>query len=131
SHGGTYGGNAVSAAAAVATIKTIKDENMLLNVQERGIQLIQGLKDIQKEFPIIGDVRGLGLMVATEFRTPDRKPDKKTAKAIVHACFDHKLLLLTCGTWDNTIRWIPPLNVKKDEIDLGLAIFKDVLKQMH
>lgn len=131
SHGGTYGGNAISAAAAVATIKAMKEEKMLNNAQERGLQLIQGLREIQQEFPVIGDVRGIGLMVATEFRTSDRKPDKKTAKAVVHACFDQKLLLLTCGTWDNTIRWIPPLIVSKDEIDLGLDIFRKVLKEVQ
>ncbi|MGB9668793.1 MAG: aspartate aminotransferase family protein [Anaerolineales bacterium] len=130
SHGGTYGGNAVAAAAAVATIKAMKDENMLTNAQERGTQLMLGLKKLQKEYPIIGDVRGKGLMVATEFRTPDRKPDKKTAKAIVHTCLDDKLLLLTCGTWDNTIRWIPPLIVNAEEIDLALKIFQDALTKV-
>jgi len=130
SHGGTYGGNAVAAAAAVATIKAIKEENMITNAQERGNQLMLGLKKLQQEYPIIGDVRGKGLMVATEFRTPDRKPDKKTAKAIVHACLDDKLLLLTCGTWDNTIRWIPPLIVNAEEIDQALKIFQNALNKV-
>lgn len=130
SHGGTYGGNAVAAAAAVATIRVMKSENLLQNAQQRGIQLIRGLQHLQEEYPIIGDVRGLGLMIGAEFRDVQRKPDKKTAKDVVHACLDHKLLLLTCGTWDNTIRWIPPLIVSDQEIELGLSIFKEALKSV-
>lgn len=130
SHGGTYGGNAVAAAAAVATIRVMKSEQMLENTVERGAQLKRGLQHLQEEFPVIGDVRGLGLMIGSEFRTPERKPDKKTAKDVVHACLDKKLMLLTCGTWDNTVRWIPPLIVSKDEIDLALSIFHDSLKQI-
>jgi 4-aminobutyrate aminotransferase len=130
SHGGTYGGNAVAAAAAVATIRVMKSENLLENAQQRGIQLKRGLQHLQEEYPIIGDVRGLGLMIGAEFRDVQRKPDKKTAKDVVHACLDHKLLLLTCGTWDNTIRWIPPLIVTDQEIELGLSIFKEALKSV-
>jgi 4-aminobutyrate aminotransferase len=129
-HGGTYGGNAVAAAAAVATIKAIREEDMLSNARQRGIQLMTGLRHLQEEFPAIGDVRGMGLMVATEFRTPERKPDKATAKAIVHACQDRKLLLLTCGPWDNTIRWIPPLIVNAQQIDDALGILRESLVEV-
>jgi 4-aminobutyrate aminotransferase-like enzyme len=62
-------------------------------------------------------------MIGLEFRTPDRKPDKTTTKAVVKACLDRKLLLLTCGTYDNVIRWIPPLNVSEKEIDEAVEIF--------
>ena len=55
-------------------------------------------------------MRGLGLMIGVEFRAVDRKPDKATTKAVVQACFERKLMLLTCGTFDNVIRWIPPLD---------------------
>jgi 4-aminobutyrate aminotransferase len=130
SHGGTYGGNAVAAAAAVATIQAISEEHLLENACDRGAQLMAGLKAVQKEFPAIGDVRGLGLMVGVEFRTPDRKPDKPTAKAVAHACLERGLLLLTCGPWDNTIRWIPPLVVSAEEIERGLAIFMEALKEV-
>src|SRR4030067_2440700 len=83
SHGGTYGGNAVATAAAVATIQAIREENMLANAYQRGSQLVTGLRHLQEEYPAIGDVRGLGLMIGTEFRTPDRLPDKENAKAVV------------------------------------------------
>jgi 4-aminobutyrate aminotransferase len=100
---------------------------MLPNAQVRGDQLITGLRGLQTEFPVIGDVRGLGLMVGTEFRDSNKKPDKTTAKAIVHACLDDKLLLLTCGAWDNTVRWIPPLIVTESQVAEALAIFRSAL----
>lgn len=130
SHGGTYGGNAVACAAAVATIQAMKAEGMVENARARGEQLMTGLRHLQEEFPAIGDVRGLGVMIGTEFRDPDRKPDKTTAKAVVHACLDRKLMLLTCGPWDNTIRWIPPLVVTPEQIDEGLRIFRSALEEV-
>jgi 4-aminobutyrate aminotransferase len=128
SHGGTYGANAVACAAAVATIQVMQNEGLLDNARQRGRQLEIGLRKLQSRFPVIGDIRGLGLMVASEFRTPDRSPDKATAKAIVHACLDRKLILLTCGPWDNTIRWIPPLVVTEEQIDEALDIFSHSLE---
>jgi 4-aminobutyrate aminotransferase len=131
SHGGTYGGNAVAAAAAYGTIQAIKEDHMLENATERGLQMMTGMRHLQEEYPQIGDVRGLGLMIGTEFRTvAEGKPDKTTAKAVAHACQDRKLLLLTCGPWDNTIRWIPPLVVSKDQIDTALGILKESLKEV-
>ena len=130
SHGGTYGGNAVACAAAVATIQAMKAEGMVENAQARGEQLMTGLRHLQEEFPAIGDVRGLGVMIGAEFRSDDRKPDKATAKAVAHACLDRKLMLLTCGPWDNTIRWIPPLVVKPEQIDEGLHIFRSALEEV-
>jgi 4-aminobutyrate aminotransferase len=75
-------------------------------------------------------VRGLGLMIGIEFRTTDRKPDKTTTKAVVSECFNRKLLLLTCGTYDNVIRWIPPLIVTENEIDEAVDIFVDAMKSV-
>ncbi len=130
SHGGTYGGNAVAAAAAVATIQVMRDENLAGNALKRGAQLVSHLKRLQLENPAIGDVRGLGLMIGVEFRTPDGKPDKAAAKAVVHACLERKLMLLTCGPWDNTIRWIPPLIVTERQIDDAAAIFAKSLLEV-
>jgi 4-aminobutyrate aminotransferase len=129
-HGGTYGGNAVACAAGVATIKAMRDEKMLDNARIRGDQLIRQLKRIQLDFPIIGDVRGLGLMIGVEFRTNERKPDKTTTKAVVTECFNRNLLLLTCGTHDNVIRWIPPLIVNEAEIDQAVNIFIEAMNSV-
>lgn len=129
SHGGTYGGNAVASAAAVATIQTIREEGLLENTQERGTQLFSGLRHLQEVYPGLGDVRGLGLMIGAEFRTPDRKPDKDVAKAVVHSCLDDGLILITCGSWDNTVRWIPPLTVDEKQINHALDIFSKALEE--
>ncbi|NPV85017.1 MAG: aminotransferase class III-fold pyridoxal phosphate-dependent enzyme [Anaerolineae bacterium] len=130
SHGGTYGGNAVAAAAATATIQAMRDEKMLENAQERGRQMINGLKSLQKKYAVIGDVRGIGLMIAIEFRDAKRKPDADTTKAVIEACKRRNLLLLNCGTWNNNIRIIPPINVKEKEIEKALAIIEDALKEV-
>lgn len=129
-HGGTFGGNVVSAAAGVATIRAMREEGMLENARERGEQLIAGLRRLQEEYPAIGDVRGLGLMVGVEFRDAQGKPDKPSAKQVVHACLERKLLLLTCGAWDNTIRFIPPLVVSRAQIQQGLEVFAAALKEV-
>jgi 4-aminobutyrate aminotransferase len=128
SHGGTYGGNAVSAAAAVATIQTIREEKLLENARVRGTQLLEGLRSLQTDHGKIGEVRGLGLMIGVEFRDADGNPDKITAKAIQKSCFEQRLLLLTCGPWDNTIRWIPPLIVSEEQVESGLRIFERALQ---
>jgi 4-aminobutyrate aminotransferase len=128
--GGTYGGNAVACAAGVATIRAMKEEKMLENASERGIQLMTGLRKLQEEYPQIGDVRGKGLMIGAEFMVGER-PDKAKpmVKEIVHAVEDQNLLLLTCGTYDNVVRWIPPLNVTSEQINDGLKIFEGALKK--
>ena len=129
--GGTYGGNAVSCAAGVATIRVMKEEKMLENANERGLQLMVGLRKLQEEYPQIGDVRGKGLMIGTEFMVKDR-PDKAKpmVKEIVHATEENNLLLLTCGTYDNVVRWIPPLNVTSGQISDGLKAFEGALKMV-
>ena len=129
--GGTYGGNAVACAAGAASIRAIREENMLANATERGIQLATGLRKLQEEYSQIGDVRGKGLMIGTEF-VVDGRPDKAKplAKEIIHCAEEKGLLLLSCGTYDNTIRWIPPLNVTSEQINHGLQIFEEALKQV-
>jgi len=131
SHGGTYGGNAVACAAGVATIRAMREENMLENASERGVQLMTGLRKLQEEYSQIGDVRGKGLMIGTEFMV-DGRPDKAKSlvKEIIHAAEENNLLLLSCGTYDNTIRWIPPLNVTSEQINDGLSIFSQALKEV-
>lgn len=130
-HGGTYcGGSAITAAAACATIDVIFEEGLLQNTVERGEQLMQGLKKLQQTYPFIGDVRGMGLMIATEFSNPDQSPNAEIASQILEKCLAKNLLLLVCGSYKNIIRWIPPLVVTKEEIDEALAIFEEVLAKV-
>jgi 4-aminobutyrate aminotransferase len=130
SHGGTYGGNAVAMAAGVATIKAMREEMMLENAAARGLQLQIALRKLQEEYPQIGDVRGLGLMVGSEFEVDGKyQKAKGLVKEIIKAAEDKGLLLLSCGTFDSTIRWIPPLNVTEGQINDALGIFGDALKE--
>jgi 4-aminobutyrate aminotransferase len=129
SHGGTFGGNVLACAAGVATIQAMRDEDMPGNAARRGVELVTGLRKFQEQYPVIGDVRGLGLMVGTEFTEKGRPADKALLKAIVHACEERGLLLLTCGTYDNVIRWIPPLVVTEAQVHTALDIFGQALKE--
>ncbi|HEX8991613.1 MAG TPA: aminotransferase class III-fold pyridoxal phosphate-dependent enzyme [Anaerolineales bacterium] len=129
SHGGTYGGNAVACAAGVATIRAMREERMVENAAERGVQLMTGLRKLQEDYPEIGDVRGKGLMIGTEFVVDGRPAKAKSlVKEIVHAAEERDLLLLTCGTHDNTIRWIPPINVSSEQINDALGVFGETLR---
>jgi 4-aminobutyrate aminotransferase len=130
-HGGTYGGNVVSCAAALATLDVIEEEGLAANARERGAQFLAGLRALQAAHPSIGDVRGLGLMVALELVRPGegdgRVPDAALTKRIQAACFERRLLVLTAGTNVNVIRIIPPLVTTADEVDLALGILAEAL----
>ena len=130
SHGGTYGGNPVAAAAAAATIRVIRDEGLVANAAARGRQLLDGLEELQGRYPIFGDVRGLGLMIGVEMSLPgERVPAPEIVKHIQKACLARNLLLLNCGTYGNVIRWIPPLVVTEQQINEGLAIFEEAVQE--
>jgi 4-aminobutyrate aminotransferase len=128
SMGGTYAGNAVACAAASATIDVMKDEKLLDNTNARGKELTDGLKEIQKSHPEyqIVDVRGYGLMIGVEF--DHHKVPYGTASKIIQHCVKNGMLLLSTGAFE-TLRFIPPLTVTKDEIQTGLNIFKTALKE--
>jgi 4-aminobutyrate aminotransferase len=121
--GGTFGGNPLSCAAALATLDVVTDPDFLATARELGETLRARLEDIASRNSDIGDVRGLGSMLAFEFveRTPDR------AKAVVDAAFDRGLVLLSCGLYGNVIRLLPPLNIAPEELDEGLAILEESL----
>ncbi len=131
SHGGTYGGNVVSCAAANATLDVIEDEGLVANAHERGAQFLAGLRELASRHPVIGDVRGLGCMIALEFVRPDegdgRVPNPALTKRVQGAAFERKLLLLTAGTSVNVIRIIPPLVTTADEVDRAIAVLDESL----
>ncbi|MBU0703287.1 MAG: aspartate aminotransferase family protein [Chloroflexi bacterium] len=129
SHGGTYGGNAVACAAAVATVRVIREEGLLENATKMGAWLMEQLRSLQEDLPVIGDVRGLGLMIGTEFTAGDGSPATDLAKAVGKGCLKRGLIILTCGPYGNTVRWIPPLTVTQEQIEEALATFKDALEE--
>ena len=123
-HGGTYGGNAVGTAAAAATLEVIRDDGLVDNAARTGRILMDGLRDVQADHPVIGDVRRLGLMVAAEFVEPDGAPNPGAVTKVVKACYEEKVLLITCGTYDQTIRIIPPLIVTAEQIGGFVRVFR-------
>ncbi|GAA0519744.1 4-aminobutyrate aminotransferase [Saccharopolyspora erythraea NRRL 2338] len=128
SQGGTYGGNAVAAAAALATLDVVRDENLVDNAAEQGARLKEGLRKVAAEYPVIGDVRGLGLMVGNEFTTDDGRPDTATATRAHKAAAERGLLLLTCGPHGNVVRMIPPLVVNSQQVDEAVSLWSEAVK---
>lgn len=119
SQGGTYGGNAVAAAAAIATLEVIEREGLVENAARRGTQLTQRLEGMRSRTGYIADVRGNGLMIGVEFTDADNAPRPDLATAVQQRAIDEGLLLLTCGTRANVLRVIPALNVSAEEIEMG------------
>jgi 4-aminobutyrate aminotransferase len=128
-HGGTYGGNVVSCAAANATLDVIEDEHLVENAAARGAQFLAGLQDLARKHPAIGDVRGLGLMLALEFIQPGvgdgRLPDANLAKRVLSEALERRLIVLSAGTYANVARIIPPLVTTAAEVDLAISILDE------
>ena len=131
-HGGTYGGNVVSCAAANATLDVIRDEDLVANARERGSEFLDGLRRVASKHDAVGDVRGLGLMLAIELIEPGigdgRSPDPELAKRVQAACLERSLIVLTAGSYGNVVRMIPPLVTTSEEVSLALEIIDDALK---
>jgi 4-aminobutyrate aminotransferase len=129
-HGTTFGGNPVACAAGVAVLETIRDERLLDNARARGSELLGGLRELMADHPAIGDVRGRGLMIGVEFvkDRSTRMADGATADAVIERARDAGLLLLSCGTAHQVIRWIPPLDVTVPEVEESLQIFEGALR---
>jgi len=133
-HGGTYGGGSLlPIAAALATCDVLERERLPENAAARGRRLMAGLRELHRRTRAIGDVRGLGLMIGVEFVADVRDgaptPNAAAAKAVQRACLAERLLLLTCGTFENVIRWIPPLVVTDEQIDAAVAAFERALRR--
>ena len=130
SHGSTFGGNPVSCAAALATIKVLK-ETLIKNAAEVGNHLMAGLRDLQTRHPIIGDVRGLGLMIGIEL-VRDRVTKERAVKerdAVVQAMFRRGVIALGAGK--NAIRLAPPLVITKAQADIVLKLFEEALLEVE
>ena len=121
--GGTFGGNPLSCAAAVAVLEALRERKYYDGAVRLGEMLRTRLDDLASRHAAIGDVRGLGPMLALELeeRTPDR------AKATVDAAFERGLLLLSCGLYGNVIRLLPPLTISDEELDEGLDLLDQAL----
>ena len=130
--GGTYGGNPVAAVAALATIKTMRDRDLLGRAREIGQIVTTALRDLQRDTAMIGDIRGRGAMIAMELVEPGTTtPNAAAAKAIVNYCNQHGVIALACGTSGNVIRLLPPLVITNEQLADGLSVLADAVRSVH
>lgn len=127
-HGTTFGGNAVAGAAAVAVIETMRAERLPERAAALGQRVLERLSRWPAEFPEVGDVRGLGLMIGIEFMRGE-KPAPDVVARVQRRCLERDLLLLTCGIDDNVIRLLPPLTIDEADLDSGLDILEACVRE--
>lgn len=131
SHASTFGGNPVSASAAIEVIKIIKEERLLENAEKVGGHLMERLREMQDTHPMMGDVRGRGLMVGVELvkDRDSKEPAKEETEEVMMRCFEKGAALVNCGV--SVIRWMPPLLITEELIDSALEIFDGVLAEVE
>jgi 4-aminobutyrate aminotransferase/(S)-3-amino-2-methylpropionate transaminase len=121
--GGTYGGNPVACAAALGAIATIEEEDLVAKARAIGDTMLPALRDMQARYPVIGDVRGRGAMVAVEIVKPGTlEPDAAATSAVAAACHQEGVLVLTAGTYGNVLRFLPPLVMPQHLLDDALTV---------
>jgi 4-aminobutyrate aminotransferase len=127
-HGNTFGGNPIACAAANATIDLVRD-GLVDNAAKAGAHFVVRLREMQRDYPCIGEVRGKGLFIGVELIENDRKktPAAALCEAVITRAFHNGLLLLSCGT--STVRFMPPLMVSTTEIDEAIALLRASLDE--
>lgn len=129
SHGTTFGGNPIACSAALASLEVIHEEKLLENTKEMGAYAIARLLEMKKEFPIIRDVRGVGLMIGIELGDPQTgEPSGKTVMDVLDYSLKNGVLFYLCGNSGEVIRMIPPLTINKEQIDTGLNVLRAALQ---
>jgi 4-aminobutyrate aminotransferase / (S)-3-amino-2-methylpropionate transaminase / 5-aminovalerate transaminase len=129
--GGTYGGNPVACAAALASIETMRELDLVAAARRIEAAMLPFLRDLATRYPQIGEVRGRGAMIAMEMVKPGTtEPDAALAGALSKACHAAGLLTLTCGTYGNILRFLPPLVIAEEQLNKGLAILAQALVEV-
>lgn len=130
SHASTFGGNPVSCQAALTTIELL-EEGLINNAARIGDYIFEKLEDLQKQFSLIGEVRGRGLMIGIELIKDQvtRKKAIEERNKVIQACFEKGLLILGCG--ENVIRLVPPLIITQNEADTALTILEEALREVE
>lgn len=128
-HSNTFGGNVLASVACVATVEAMKKDNVLDNVRTQGEYLKKRLNELKDKYEYIGDVRGLGLMIAVDFvkDKKTREPDPKLRDKIEYKSFEKGLIALPTGV--SAIRLIPPLIINREQIDMGLEVLEQAMKE--
>ena len=129
--GGTYGGNPVACAAALAVLDAFEEENMLAKSVALGEKLKARFEKWQKDFSIIGEIRGLGAMLGLEFvKGENKEPAADEAKQLAAYCLDKGLLILVCGSYGNVVRVLAPFVITDEQLGKGLSIMEEGLKEI-
>jgi len=130
SHANTFGGNPVACSSALAVIDIIKEEKLMENATRQGAYFMKRLKEMQQKYPIIGDVRGKGLMIGVELvKDPETKePATQESLEVMNKCFKRGLVIITAGKC--TLRIAPPLIITRETIDAGLEVFEGAVKEV-
>jgi 4-aminobutyrate aminotransferase / (S)-3-amino-2-methylpropionate transaminase / 5-aminovalerate transaminase len=124
--GGTYGGNPVACAAALGSIETMVSQDLPAKARRIGEIMLPRLHKLAETYPVIADVRGRGAMIAVELTKPGTlDPDPAATSAVASFCHSHGLLVLTCGTFGNVLRFLPPLVIGEDLLEEGLDILEN------
>ncbi|UVK99000.1 4-aminobutyrate--2-oxoglutarate transaminase [Pseudomonas sp. B21-048] len=130
--GGTYAGSPIACAAALAVMEVFEEEHLLDRCKAVGERLVTGLKAIQAKYPIIGEVRALGAMIAVELFVDgdSHKPNAAAVASVVAKARDKGLILLSCGTYGNVLRVLVPLTSPDEQLDKGLAIIEECFAEL-
>jgi len=128
--GGTYGGNPIAAAAALAALGQIESEKLVERANTVGRMEMERLRDMEKRYDQIGEIRGRGAMIAMELvadRASKEPLDKATGNRIVEECYRNGVVILKAGTYDNVIRLLPPLTIEEGLLEEGLGVLDDAM----
>lgn len=130
--GGTYGGNPLACRAALAVLEILLDDGLLKTAETLGEKVRAAFAQLQQSFEIIGDVRGKGPMLALELvrDRETKEPATDEAKRLVNLCYQKGLVLLSCGNFGNVIRTLMPLVITDEQLDRGMAILEESLKEV-
>jgi 4-aminobutyrate aminotransferase/(S)-3-amino-2-methylpropionate transaminase len=131
--GSTYGGNPVCCRAALAVLEILFDDGLLSTAQTLGETLLERFTHLQEEHEIIGDVRGIGPMLGLELvrDRETKEPATGEAKRLVQLCFEKGLIILSCGNYGNVIRTLMPLVITEEDLDKGLSILEESLRELE
>jgi 4-aminobutyrate aminotransferase len=127
SHGSTFGGNPIACRAGLATLRIVQEEDLMAHAVELGDHIQSRFCEAQKELPMIGDVRGKGLMVGIELVRPDGSPAGETVKTVIKEIAASGLVLTKCGI--SSLRIAPPLIITQEQASQGVDIIIQVLRR--
>ncbi|ASF37837.1 aspartate aminotransferase family protein [Halobacillus halophilus] len=131
-HGTTFGGNPIACSAALATLDVMEEEHLIDNSRELGAYALRRLKEIRERHEVIGEVRGVGLMIGIEIIDPETgNPDGAGMMNILDTSLEKGVLFYLCGKHQEVIRMIPPLIVTREQIDQGLAVFEEAVYEFE